>query len=277
MSEAPDPTGLRAYVISLRSEQARRSAARERLEGLVPYVIVDAVDGRAMSDADLQAVTRHMHSRRLGRPLTPGEVGCSLSHQRALRLFIDSGEAHALILEDDFENKPWTPSGLADLLETARGRPEVEIVKLGGYEAFTARGRLVARRPSCALVETMTFGMCTHAYLVSRGGAVKLAAAIVPVLDPYDHFLRNDFTYGCRVFDTSPWLFGTDPRLTAGSALHDDRAAVNRVPLSLTQRVRQRWERLVYSLRKSLWNKRRFGWRAVFAKSSFQRFPTGET
>ena len=277
VSDMRHEIGLRAYVISLATAHKRRAACRVRLGGRIPFVIVDAVDGRVMSEDALRAVTREMHSHRLGRPLTSGEVACSLSHKRALEMFVESGEAWGLILEDDFQDRPWTMAGLADLLDMVRDRPGVDIVKLGGYEPLTARGRLIDRRPACALIETMTFGMCAHAYVVSRAGARKLARAITPILEPYDHFLRNDFRYDCRVFDTSPWFFGTDPLLTAGSALHHDREAVNQIPLSMPQRVRRRWERLAYSFRKSLRNTRRFGWRAVFYKSSFHRFPSGET
>ncbi len=34
-------------------------------------------------------------------PLTPGELGCTLSHLQALQLFLDTDDQYALILEDD--------------------------------------------------------------------------------------------------------------------------------------------------------------------------------
>ncbi len=35
------------------------------------------------------------------QPLSPGELGCTLSHMQALRDFITSNEKYALVLEDD--------------------------------------------------------------------------------------------------------------------------------------------------------------------------------
>lgn len=38
-----------------------------------------------------------------GKILTPGEVGCALSHVKALEYFLETDDSYCLILEDDIK------------------------------------------------------------------------------------------------------------------------------------------------------------------------------
>ena len=56
-----------------------------------------------------------------------GAVACAWSHRKALRAFLDTGESAALILEDDIEAAPDTPS----LLESVDWwPPDAHVIRL---------------------------------------------------------------------------------------------------------------------------------------------------
>src|ERR1700744_466352 len=72
----------------MRTQAARVALAFERLDG---------VDGETLSAAELDGY-RAAHAP---RPLTPGEVGCWLSHQRFWRALAAGDSPWGLVLEDD--------------------------------------------------------------------------------------------------------------------------------------------------------------------------------
>ncbi len=70
---------------------------RERLT----FTRIAAVHGRNLTSDQMAAYDRSAAIRNFGRELHPGEVGCALSHLKALREFVHSGSDYALIFEDD--------------------------------------------------------------------------------------------------------------------------------------------------------------------------------
>lgn len=98
--------GIRyACVISLPQARERR----ERFMASVPFdvVVVPGVDARHRSAAWIRRrFDRERARTRYGRPLTKGEVGCTLAHLSALDEFIDATHGQddtvlGLIMEDD--------------------------------------------------------------------------------------------------------------------------------------------------------------------------------
>ena len=93
---------MQAFVINLDQSTARLEAiqAQARAAGLsltrVPGVLGRAVDLREATDVDARG-----YALRHGRAINMNEVGCYLSHLRALKAFLDSGAAFGIILEDD--------------------------------------------------------------------------------------------------------------------------------------------------------------------------------
>src|SRR5215467_12056661 len=88
-------------VINMKDSDGRRAFMQEQLAALsLRYRILDAIDGRTLSDADLDDVApgRGVH---YGGLLTPGEIGCALSHLEAIRQIADGDSDFGAVLEDD--------------------------------------------------------------------------------------------------------------------------------------------------------------------------------
>ena len=93
---------LRIYVISLARAAERRADISAHLQALgLEYEMVDGVDGRALPPEE--------HARLLAPGVTfqsPGVVGCYMSHMAVYRRLVESGDAAALVLEDDAALNP---------------------------------------------------------------------------------------------------------------------------------------------------------------------------
>lgn len=95
----------RAFIIHL-ARSTGREAQVSRIQAACPLAaeVLDAVDGRALSEAERAAVyTRALHKPRYPFDFGPGEIGCFLSHRRAWKEIVDRGLNAGLIIEDDVE------------------------------------------------------------------------------------------------------------------------------------------------------------------------------
>lgn len=91
------------YVISLKSAIARRTAISRQLDSLgVAYEIKDAVDGASLDLSQLPLpLDDQEFSRKNGKRLVKGEIGCYLSHYNLWRSIVTQDIPYAVILEDD--------------------------------------------------------------------------------------------------------------------------------------------------------------------------------
>ena len=114
---------LPVFVINLDRRPDRWAAMSAQMDRLgIEATRIPAVDARLLA-------TQEEWERRTsdGCNLNLGEVACAYSHRKALRAFLDTGEQAALILEDDVELAPDTPS----LLDSADWwPPEARVIRL---------------------------------------------------------------------------------------------------------------------------------------------------
>ena len=93
-------TGIPALIISL--GRPRNCDLRPSLEAFGFEVFnVSGVDGRTLSAMDLERVKQETATRIHGRPMTSGEIGCSLGHLSAYDVARSLDADWTLVCEDD--------------------------------------------------------------------------------------------------------------------------------------------------------------------------------
>ncbi|OEO29811.1 hypothetical protein VW23_024160 [Devosia insulae DS-56] len=178
---------MHVYVINLARRPDRRAFMQQQADrlGLV-FDYIDAVDAHtdAAEFAEIE-VRSGLHGR-----ISRGDLACTLSHRTFWRRFLASGEAYAVVLEDDailaddcaqfFADTGWIPPG-ADVVKLERyGRHRPMFMD---RETWPAHSRRVAR----------FYGKCagTAGYVVSAAGARMLLDATTSVDDPIDQMMFN--------------------------------------------------------------------------------------
>ncbi len=93
-------------LINLASSRGRLQRCAEQLTRCgLSFERIEAVDGRKLHQEDLEEV-HPTGTPGYFMPLKSTEIGCYLSHVRALQRMIELDLDHALIMEDDFELGP---------------------------------------------------------------------------------------------------------------------------------------------------------------------------
>src|SRR5690554_896256 len=93
---------MKIYMISLKRDIERREQMQKKFPRYYPkFHIIDAVDAKDESSAEIiQKYDKPCpHDKR--RPLTKGEKCCAISHLLALEDFLQSGDERCIIVEDD--------------------------------------------------------------------------------------------------------------------------------------------------------------------------------
>ena len=171
---------MRIFVVSLKSAVRRRTSMINQLASLgLEFEFQDAICGKDLSPEDVKRlVDQKLAYRYEGYRLTPGEIGCALSHRAIYKKIVDEKLPYAMIFEDDVAIRPELTKVVA-AIEADRSVIKHGITLLSGCP--------VSSSPRCILpVEGMrlhdaTGGWFAHAYIITNEAARKFIALQTPV------------------------------------------------------------------------------------------------
>lgn len=173
------------WIINLKRDTERLQFMQEQMQRLrIDYRVIEAVDGRSLAEDEKTPYSKSIALRDFGRELTPGEIGCALTHIKIWKLILDEGIEEALILEDDVH------IGMA-LIEVLKHRDRLpqdyqhinfstnaRQVPFGAFVTDIYRASRHSERP-----------YLTSAYLLTKTGANKLLDLVSPLYMPIDNFI----------------------------------------------------------------------------------------
>lgn len=183
------------YLINLDRSPQRLEKAREVLASWhVDFTRLSAVDGRQLPPERLGNHQQPFSARRYFlKDMTPGEIGCFLSHKKCWEALLQSDNDWAFICEDDiiflsdptpFISDPqWIPSGVS-LIQLAKPSPDPEVF------SREKMGLAVPNQPSSRLVvlrKNIRGG--TLGYLIHKKAAQAALSIATPIPAPVDDFL----------------------------------------------------------------------------------------
>lgn len=198
------------HVITLAPEatETRELLAQLQSQG-IQAEIFPAVDGRQGMPA-LQPGERFCRWKALARHkrwLTGAEIGCYLSHLRAIRSAWEAGHEHVCILEDDVCLEP----DFARIAEELRADPALELVR---FMALRLRPRRIIRPlgdGSHQLVRPLRGTVGTQAYQLNRSGMEKMLAHAACLYEPIDKVLDHFWLFDLNTYLVEPHLVWERP------------------------------------------------------------------
>jgi glycosyl transferase family 25 len=188
------------YVINLDRDTERMASLAGSLKALdLPFERVSAVLGKEVPNWE-KLVDVELYGARNRLPMPrPGEVGCYLSHLKAMEEFLRTDAPWCVILEDDVEIRPECVE-----VHTALGqKDDWDLVKLFCFHSgLPVRKR--ALTPYHHLVVNLTRTTSSAAYVVNRRAAETLLKSMRPISEQVDHALERPWETGLRVRGVRP-------------------------------------------------------------------------
>lgn len=209
---------LRCYVINLDSSTKRLDEFNASFKKTnLNIERISAVDGRLI---DIEAFSDdNLCKKQMGRGLQPGEVGCYLSHKKAVEQFLSTDAPYAIIFEDDaIPNEGFEKTVTTIIQKFLKNNKSAALVNLGAMD-FKYSSKVLKINDKFVRC-THRFPMLATAVLWTRNGAKTFLESALPITMPYDNFLRY-------LFSGTNTAFSIHPPIIRFSGVKSDIAARN--------------------------------------------------
>jgi len=234
-----------SYVINLaQNVQRMENSARQLDDAGVPWEQIEAVNGWALSDADIAQVYDAARNAREGkRPLVAPEIGCYLSHIAAWERIADGPAPGGFIFEDDFAADDTLTEKLGLL---SADEDDWDMVKLFSFDADP---RLEWERPLGPYRIGMPYRVptCLIGYGLTKSAAAHLCGRAKPFFRPVDEDQKFVWETSLRVALILPPPISVGDQSTVTGTIGKERRASRAGTGALAQGLHN----ALYSLRYS--------------------------
>jgi glycosyl transferase family 25 len=232
------------FVIAFANDDHRRAMMTRRLEALgLAFSFIDAIDGRALPEAERLAEEDPARADWIGHHLRPGAFGCLLSHRKAWQALLDSGAELGLVLEDDAVLGAALPDILDRLSQLA---DRLDLVNLHHFSGRPMEPAL-ALSDQHSLTVTRYNEIGAEACILSATAARQLLARSLPARFEVDLLINRWWEHGLQVLTLSPPVADQDDT--------PSQIGYQQAPPPITgdgpsHQLKRRWNRLADSYRK---------------------------
>lgn len=190
------------FIINLdrstdRLEQASSALAQENIF----FERISAIDGRMLHENELTRLVEQK-PRDYFQPLTQGEIGCFLSHIKALQLMIERKIDIALILEDDFKLSEKFKTQIRALILEKNNLPDVIKICRSRRKGET----LKKLQDGSRIIRSTSAPITTGAAVWTLNGAIKFMNSFNHIKRPIDVQLKHWWESGLDICWIDPPL-----------------------------------------------------------------------
>lgn len=197
----PDSVG--AFLINLDRATERFEFVKPHIDQLeLPVERVSAVDGNLLSEEEIFKVCDQEQFKKYFKMLPErGTIGCSLSHEKAWKRFLESEYEFALIFEDDVVFNPYE---LKSCVESAIEKKDLwdilsfELIH-DGWPVKVAH--LHVDKWLSLYLASVTHSGC---YLINRNAAKKFLEKFYPIVMPLDHYITASWEFDIKFAGVEP-------------------------------------------------------------------------
>ena len=194
---------MKIILINLDADTERRHRTEGRLQELgLRWERLPAIDGRRLLPEHEALVDRDAQAALGIRRVSPGAIGCWLSHRRAQQMIIESGDETGLILEDDIRIQDDLPEILNQVERgVIRDFEMLRIHRLKKKEKYVPV-RNIGNGRTLGLVGFYDQG--TQAYLITREAALRFIEAVPRMVYRTDTAINRYWEHGIVAYSLDP-------------------------------------------------------------------------
>ena len=194
------------YVLNLKKDKKRLKNIVSILkkQKIHDYEIIQGIDGKKLTRKELNlAISKNKKEFNPNNTnMSVGEIGCSLSHIKIYKKFLNSKFEVALIFEDDVE-----------FIEDFTEKLKTFILKNFKYKSqiiFLSKLIQFYKKPVDTIknyeLVKVTKTTATHSYFINRNAAKLLISYNYPVKTPADNFFVFKNFLGIKLFGINPYI-----------------------------------------------------------------------
>lgn len=197
------PNSVGGFLINLDRSTDRMNFVKPHIDQLgIPLERISAVDGKLLSEEEVQKICDQEQFKRYFKMLPErGTIGCSLSHEKVWRRFLESKYEFALVFEDDVVFNPQELK--ACVVKAIEKKSLWDILSFemihDGWPLKIANLH-VDRYLSFYLASVKHSGC----YLINRNAAKNLLEKFYPIIMPLDHYFTAAWEFDIKFAGVEP-------------------------------------------------------------------------
>ena len=192
---------LKCYIINLDRAADRWDGIADKFSAHgLDVVRIPAIDGKDIQfpHPDFAAWRYFLY---FGRKVTPSKIACYFSHIKAIRTFLESGDDHAMICEDDVYPRPELRNVVDAAMEYSHAW---DMLRLNGIRQPKSL-KFADLVPGYSLVSDLRYVSGNGAKIVNRYCAERIVQKLLPMRLPHDVTLFYDWPIGIREVSVNPF------------------------------------------------------------------------
>ncbi|MEE3003118.1 MAG: glycosyltransferase family 25 protein [Pseudomonadota bacterium] len=193
---------MKAYIINLKSAVDRKKQMEIYFQDLtIQPIFIDAVSKYDLT-VDDERFSKYLYKLKHGKMVNLAELGCYLSHLKAMKAFLETEDTHAIILEDDAK----LDSKFEGVIEKALKYSHMyDLLRLSGnHEPVSFKIRELDS--SFSLVCNINNQLGSTGYLMNRHAAKQMLKNLLPMSLPYDHAFDREWCLNVKTLFMKPNL-----------------------------------------------------------------------
>ncbi|MCR4939980.1 MAG: glycosyltransferase family 25 protein [Treponemataceae bacterium] len=179
---------MKIFVINLKNAEERRNFMTQQLKELnLDFEFIDAIYGKDFYDDD-KYFAREASKKYEKRLMTPGEIGCALSHQIIYKKMIAENIPYALIFEDDAVISPDLIKVLPELEKNIHPNQMINLAKCDlAYKKNRIHiyGEYFLSKPYMVKYGSIAYAV---GYIITKEAAETILSINFPVFTPADNW-----------------------------------------------------------------------------------------
>ena len=185
------------FIINLPQDSERRKLVTDDMKkNNLDFSIIEAVDGRLLSDQDIKKYYNEKKSIELfNHKLSVGEIGCALSHIKIYEKMVSENIPSALIMEDDICIMDSKIDDVLKNLEKIYPADFPVVVLLNYVKKYISNKNDIVINEKYILHDSYR-GTSTSGYFITKEAAKIMAENIFPVYvvaDKWEYFQKKFF------------------------------------------------------------------------------------
>lgn len=239
---SPALAHIPVFIINLDSSPERYLHAEQQLQALgIQPQRFRGVYGKDLNSAEVDACyDKSANLQYFRRSLSPGEIGCYLSHRGVWQMMVEQNIELAIVLEDDIEVDPRLPQAMTQIA-SLHGWDHIKLSDDRNAAGFQSK----QLENNFSLVNFKQVPNCTTGYAVSLSGAHKLLSR-KKFFRPVDIDLQFGAELDLQLFSLLPYTIWPSTKFDSvinqisGGSRKGDTTALRNLKYRL-QVVWQRW------------------------------------
>lgn len=193
---------MKTYIVNLEKDTERKEYMENLLNPLtfLERSYIKAVYGKFLPEEELnKKFDLELARKRYGRPINPGEIGCTLSHFKCYSELLKSCEPYALLLEDDITIM--RDFSEIDAIASSLPADEPWVLFLSADYWYTSMRKFNSKNSIASVYDAVG----TYAYIINRKGAELILRKNPKASNVADHWSMYR-RQGLKLYAVYPYM-----------------------------------------------------------------------